>query len=97
MADTRAYDTAEYLDTPEMIAEYLAEALETGDSDFVARAVGTVARARGMTALAEAASVSRESLYRALGGDAQSEFETIRKVLAALGVESPLLAKAIRV
>ncbi len=88
---TRAFDAAEYLDSPEMIAEYLTEALETDDEAFIAKAIGTVARARGMSAVAEAAGVSRENLYRALSGDTRPEFETIRKVLGALGVQ--LVAK----
>jgi len=91
MAKTRAFDAAEYLDSPEMIAEYLTEALETDDEMFITKAIGTVARAQGMAAVAENAGVSRENLYRALNGNTRPEFETIRKVLAALGVQ--LVAK----
>ena len=87
MVKTRAYDTAEYLDTPEMISEYLTEALETNDAVFIATAVSTVARARGMTAISEAAGVSRTELYRALG-DADVSCETIRQVIGALGVQA---------
>ena len=87
MVKTRVYDTAEYLDTPESISEYLAEAFETRDAAFIAAAVSTVARAQGMTALAESAGVSRTDLYRALG-DADVNSETIRKVISALGVPS---------
>jgi probable addiction module antidote protein len=87
----RAYDPAEFLDSPEVIAEYLTEALETDDAAIIARAIGTVARVKGMGAVAESADVSRENLYRALSGEAKPEFETIRKVLAALGVQ--LVAK----
>jgi probable addiction module antidote protein len=94
VAKTRTYDTAEYLDTPEMIAEYLNEAIETGDAEFVTRAIGTVARARGMTAIAEAAGVPREILYRALGGDSISDSATMRRVLDALGAHSSLPAGA---
>jgi probable addiction module antidote protein len=91
MAKTRAFDAAEYLDSPEMIAEYLTEALETDDEMFITKAIGTVARAQGMAAVAENAGVSREKLYRALSGNTRHECETIRKVLAALGVQ--LVAK----
>jgi probable addiction module antidote protein len=91
MAKTRVFDAAEYLDSREMIAEYLTEALETDDAAFIAKAIGTVARAQGMRALAEATGLSRENLYRALSGDTKPEFETIRKVLGALGVQ--LVAK----
>jgi probable addiction module antidote protein len=91
MAKTRPFDAAEYLDSPEMIAEYLTEAFETDDAAFIAKAIGTVARAQGMGAVAESAGVSRENLHRALSGETKPEFETIRKVLGALGVQ--LVAK----
>jgi probable addiction module antidote protein len=83
----RAYDPAEFLDSPEVIAEYLTDALETDDEVIIAKAIGTVARAQGMGAVAETAGVSRENLYRALSGETRPEFETIRKVLGALGVQ----------
>jgi probable addiction module antidote protein len=88
---TKPFDAAEYLDEPEIIAEYLTEALETGEAGFVARAIGTVARAQGMTSIANAAGLSRENLYRALSAEGHPEFETIMKVLHALGVQ--LVAK----
>jgi probable addiction module antidote protein len=90
---TRAFDAAEFLDVdgPEAIAEYLADALETDDPAFIAKAISTLARAQGMGAIAKAADVDRANLYRALSGDTNPEFETIRKVLAALGVQ--LMAK----
>jgi probable addiction module antidote protein len=93
MAKTKPFDAAEYLDDSETIAEYLTEALETGDAAFVARAIGTVARAQGMTAIAKDAGLSRENLYRALGAEGHPEFETIMKVLNALGVR--LVAKPV--
>ena len=82
----RRYDSAEYLDTPETIAEYLTDALEYGDPSFIAKAIGAAARARGMSEVAREAGVSRENLYRALSGDTKPEFDTIRRVLDALGV-----------
>jgi probable addiction module antidote protein len=91
MPKTTVFDAAEYLDSPAMIAEYLTEAFESDDAAFIAKAIGTVARAQGMGAVAESAGVSRENLYRALSGDTKPEFETIRKVLGALGVQ--LVAK----
>jgi probable addiction module antidote protein len=91
MAKTRVFDAAEFLDSPERIAEYLTEALATDDAAFIAQAISTVARAQGMGAVAESAGVDRANLYRALSGDAKPEFETIRKVLGALGVQ--LVAK----
>jgi probable addiction module antidote protein len=87
MARTRAYDSAEYLDTPEAIAEYLTDALETADASFIAHAIGTAARARGMSEIAREAGVSRENLYRSLNGETKPEFDTIMRVLNALGVQ----------
>ena len=91
---TRSYDSAEYLDTPEAIAEYLTEALEDGDPSFISKAIGTAARARGMSEVAREAGVSRENLYRALSGDTKSEFDTIRRMLDALGVRLEVKPKA---
>lgn len=53
MAKTRPFDAAEYLDSPEAIAAYLSEAFETNDADFITEAISTVARARGMAAVAK--------------------------------------------
>ena len=91
---TRPYDSAEYLDTPEAIAEYLTDALEDDDPRFIAKAIGTAARARGMSEIAREAGVSRENLYRALSGDTKPEFDTIRRVLDALGVRLEVKPKA---
>jgi probable addiction module antidote protein len=92
MAKARPFDAAEYLDSPEMIAAYLTEALESNDQALITKAIGNVARARGMTEVAEKAGVSRENLYRALGGDVKPDFDTIMKVLHALGIS--LVAQA---
>ena len=86
MAKALPFDAAEYLDSPEMIAAYLTEALESEDAALVAMAIGAVARAKGMSSIADKAGLSRENLYRALGGDAKPEFGTIMKVLHALGI-----------
>jgi len=83
----KPFDAAEYLDSPEMIAAYINEALESEDASAIAVAIGTVARARGMSAVAEKAGLSRENLYRALGGEARPEFGTVIKVLHALGID----------
>ena len=91
MMATRIFDAAEFLESPEEIAEYLTAALETDDPAFIAKAISTVARAQGMGAVAESAGVDRANLYRALSGETKPEFETIRRVLAALGVQ--LVAK----
>src|ERR1051326_3789663 len=91
---SRLYDSAQYLDTPEAIAEYLTEALEDDDPKFIAKAMGAAARARGMSEAAREAGVSRENLYRALSGDTKPEFDTIRRVLDALGVRLEVKPKA---
>lgn len=93
-ARIRRCDSAEYFDTPEAIAEYLTDALEDGDPSFIAKAIGTAARARGMSEVAREAGVSRENLYRALSGDTKPEFDTIRRVLDALGVRLEVKPKA---
>ena len=87
MAKAKPFDAAEYLESPEMIAAYLTEALESDDASEIALAIGTVARSVGMSTVADKAGLSRENLYRALGGDAKPEFATVMKVLRALGID----------
>jgi probable addiction module antidote protein len=86
MAKIEPSDAAEYLDSPEMIAAYLTEAFEGRHPAAIVLAIGAVARAIGMSSIAEKANVSRENLYRALGGDAKPEFGTVIKVLHAMGM-----------
>ncbi|MBA0289197.1 putative addiction module antidote protein [Stenotrophomonas maltophilia] len=83
------YDVAEHLRTPEEMAAYLDACIieSDGDSAFIAKALGNIARAQGMTKVARDAGVSRESLYRALSGDRSPDFATILKVTRALGVQ----------
>lgn len=85
---TTRYDVAEHLRTPEEMAAYLEACLEeaNGDAAFIAKALGDMARAKGMTQVARDAGVSRESLYKALSGDRSPGFDTILKVIAALGL-----------
>ena len=94
-AETTPYDVAEHLRTPEEMAAYLdawfAEAPE--DAAGIARALGDIARAKGMTQVAKDAGLSRESLYRALSANGNPSFATVLKVAKALGVK--LHAKAI--
>lgn len=87
MLKTKKFDVAEHLDSPEMIAAYLTEALETDDAEFISLAIGTVARAKGMARVAGETGLSRESLYKSLNGQSKPEFDTVRKVLGALGVK----------
>ena len=80
------FDAAKYLDSDEAVAEYISEALLTGDIDTITRAIGVAARARGMSDIARQTGLSRESLYKALRGDGHPQFETIALVLQALGL-----------
>jgi probable addiction module antidote protein len=83
------YDVAEYLDTPEEMAAYLEAAIDeaNGDAAFIAKALGDIARAKGMTQIARESGLSRESLYKALSGERSPEFDTILKVINALGLK----------
>ncbi len=85
---TVAYDVAEQLRTPEEMAAYLDAWFEEAPDDAagIARALGDIARARGMTQVARDAGLSRESLYKALGEDGNPTFATVLKVARALGV-----------
>ena len=93
MIEITNFDVAEHLDSLEMIAGYLSEAFETGDASYISHALGTVARAKGMTAIAREAGLSRESLYKALSADGQPQFATVLRVLKALGLELRVEAK----
>jgi probable addiction module antidote protein len=85
---TTRYDVAEHLRTPEEMAAYLEACLAeaNGDAAFIAKALGDIARAKGMAQVARDAGLSRESLYKALSGDRSPDFETILKVIRALGL-----------
>jgi probable addiction module antidote protein len=89
------YDVAEHLRTPAEMAAYLEAVLDEsgGDAAAVAKALGDVARARGMSQVARKAGLSRESLYKALSGERSPDFATILRVVRALGIR--LHAKAI--
>jgi len=85
---TTRFDVAEHLRTPEEMAAYLEACMEEahGDAAFVARALGNIARAKGMSEVARDAGLSRESLYKALSGERSPSFDTILKVVGALGL-----------
>lgn len=86
---TTPYDLAEHLRTPEEMAAYLEAGLEeaNGDAAFVAKALGDIARSKGMSQVASDTGLSRESLYKALSGDRCPSFDTILKVVEALGLK----------
>jgi probable addiction module antidote protein len=86
---TSRYDVADHLRTPEEMAAYLEACLEEaqGDAAFIAKALGDIARAKGMTQVARDAGLSRESLYKALSGTRSPDFDTILRVVDALGLQ----------
>jgi len=97
--DTTPWDPADHLRTDEDMAAYLEAALEEGDPNLVAAALGDIARAKGMTQVAREAGLGRESLYKALSPAGNPEFATILKVVAALGLQlhaTPAAAKGER-
>ncbi|MBX3327713.1 MAG: putative addiction module antidote protein [Nitrospira sp.] len=85
---TTRFDVAEHLRTPEEMAAYLEACFEEtqGDATFIAKALGDIARAKGMAQVAREAGLSRESLYKALSGERSPGFDTILRVVGALGL-----------
>lgn len=81
------FDPSAYLEGEETIAEYLSAALEEGDAAVFLAAIGHVAKARGMSAIALESGLGRESLYKAFAPGAKPRYETVQKVLHALGVK----------
>ena len=86
---TLAYDVADRLRTPEEMALYLDACIEEsgGDAAFIAKALGDIARAQGMTRVAADAGLSRESLYKSLSGERVPDFSTVLKVMKSLGLK----------
>ena len=85
---TTPYDVAEHLRTPEEMALYLEASIEeaNGDAAFIAKALGDIARAKGMSQIAKETGLSRESLYKSLSGERIPSFDTVLKVINALGL-----------
>ena len=86
-------DRAAYLDSDEVIAEYLSAAAEDANPEVFLAALGDVAKARGMAQIAKDAGLGRESLYKTLSAGAHPRFETINSVLHALGVKFVVVAE----
>ncbi len=84
--DLPEFDFSKYLDNEQAIIDYLNVVIEEGDAAELAHALGVIARARGMTEIANAAGLTREALYKALKPNAHPRFDTIAKVFKALGV-----------
>ena len=84
---TQPFDAARFLEDDEAIAVYLNAIMEENDAALLATALGDVARARGMTSVAQQSGLAREALYKALLADSQPRYETIARVLSALGLK----------
>lgn len=87
IADLPEFDMAEHLDSDQAIAEYLTIVLEEKDPAEFAHALGTIARAKGMTEVARASGLAREALYKALRPTSQPRFDTIMRVVHAMGLQ----------
>jgi probable addiction module antidote protein len=83
---TKPWDVAEHLETKEDLAAYLEAALEDGNPQLIAAALGDIARSKGMTQIARETGLGRESLYKALSPEGNPEFSTILRVFQALGL-----------
>ncbi|MCY1740578.1 addiction module antidote protein [Ensifer sp. SL37] len=94
MTSFEKFDASDYLDSEVMIAEYLAAALEDGNPDLFIAALGDIAKARGMTEIASQSGLGRESLYKALRSGSKLRFDTVQKVLSALGVKLTVTTSA---
>jgi probable addiction module antidote protein len=81
---TAPYDSAEFLNSPKAVQFYMEEAMESGDPQLIAHALGVVARAKSMSEIARKSGLSRESLYRSLSPSGKPEFGTVMSVLKAL-------------
>lgn len=87
ISELPTFDAADYLDSEEAVIAYLNAILEENDDALLAEALGDIAKARGMTQIAKDAGIGRESLYKALRSGASPRFDTINRVLGALGVK----------
>ena len=87
MSDFQKFDVSEFLDSEEMVAEYLAATLEDENPDVFIAALGDVAKAHGMTKIAEASGLGRESLYKSLKSGSKLRYDTVQKILGAFGVK----------
>ena len=85
-SETTAFDSADYLGSAEAIAAYLDSYLEDGSPEELRHALDTVARSHGISDLSARSGVTRAGIYKALGQDGNPSFETIRSILAAMGL-----------
>ncbi|WP_369987708.1 addiction module antidote protein [Pseudomonas xanthosomatis] len=87
LSNTSRFEASRFLDSPESIAAFLAEAMKANDAQTLMHAMAEVAKAKGVNKLAQDAGVNRESLYKTLKGGDKTRFDTIQKLMLALGVE----------
>ena len=98
VSGTTRYEASRFLDSPEAMAAYLAESMKADDTEGLIHALAEVAKAKGVNKVAKDAGVNRESLYKVLKAGAKTRFETIRKLMTAIGVEltvQPIAAVAL--
>ena len=81
------YDAADALQSPEAIDEFMADAFESGNAGYIAHALGIVARAKGMTAIAGETGMAREALYRSFGKNGNPTLKSVLAMLKSLGLE----------
>jgi len=84
---TSVYEASRFLDSPETISAYLAQSMKAQDMQVLMKALAEIAKAQGVNKVAEAAGVNRASLYKTLKGGSKTRYETIQKLMLALGVE----------
>ena len=87
MSNLTTFDVSQYLDSKEMIAEYLSQVLADRDTNELLEAIGNIAKAKGMSQIAKDTGLGRESLYKTFSDGAKPRFETVMKVLDSLGVK----------
>ncbi|MEA3554505.1 MAG: addiction module antidote protein [Campylobacterota bacterium] len=87
MSKLTTFDISQYLDSKEMIAEYLSQVLADGDMNELLEAIGNIAKAKGMSQIAKDTGLGRESLYKTFQEGSKPRFETVMKVMNSLGVK----------
>ena len=92
MSNVTTFDISQYLDSNEMIAEYISQVLEGGDMDELLEAIGNIAKAKGMSQIAKDTGLGRESLYKTFQEGSKPRFETIMKVLSSLDIKLQAVA-----
>jgi len=87
MSNLTTFDVSQYLDSKEMMAEYLSEVLADGDTNELLEAIGNIAKEKGMSQIAKDTGLGRESLYKTFQDGSKPRFETVLKVLHSFGVK----------